>query len=296
MIHNEDAYYTGYYRNVRALGAVPALVFDTICGLIRETGIGEIANSTLCDLLGITPQGLIKVVRKLIETGYIDKSKGDGRGNKTVYMLTEKGKQSCPFIEKKGSTTFNKRVNDVSLKGKQRLTINKELKEEINKESSGVLREAQSPTPFTPTTQILENMEDFKLFWDLYPGDPEWSHEKESCERAWFAMQQSWRDNLVQQLQRGKRWRPLDKQHHERNNPLWYIQNYNGETVPVELPFLRQGSRRFSAWLEESQRNGRKIILMRYDTGDPNNTLAYCFSSDRTIMEAAGATYIRDLN
>ena len=56
MIYNEDAYYTGYYRNVRALGAIPALVFDTICGLIRDNGIGEIAN--ICTTATLRPHVL----------------------------------------------------------------------------------------------------------------------------------------------------------------------------------------------------------------------------------------------
>ena len=97
-------------------------------------------------------------------------------------------------------------------------------------------------------------------------------------------------------MRQGKRWRPIDKHNDARNNPIFYIKNYSGETVPIELPYLRQGSKQFTNWLNESTRMGRKIILMRYDTGDPNNTLAYCFSTDRAMMEAAGATYIRDFN
>ena len=151
------------------------------------------------------------------------------------------------------------------------------------------MRETQSHTLSNTTTQNLENMEDFNLFWDLYPGDPEWSHERENCERVWYGMQQNWRDNLVQQLQQGKRWRPIDKEHPERNNPIWYLRNYQGEMVPVELPYYRQGTAAFGKWHDANRSSGTPMSLFRYE-----GALAYCLTSDSEKMKAAGAEWIRD--
>ena len=108
MIRNEDTYYIGYHRNVREMGALPAVTFDTICGLLREDGIGEISNNTLCELLGVTVQGLRKIINKLIEAGYIEIVRGIGRGNNSTYMLTQKGKQSCRLFANKRETMFQK--------------------------------------------------------------------------------------------------------------------------------------------------------------------------------------------
>ena len=70
---------------MRTLGAIPALVFATIAGFIRDNGIGEITNSTICELLGITPFGLRKIVKRLIDDGYLEKQSGAGRCNKCIY-------------------------------------------------------------------------------------------------------------------------------------------------------------------------------------------------------------------
>ena len=114
MIKNEDTYYIGYHKNVRELGALPAVAFDTIAGLLRPNGgIGDIANSTLCDLLGISDKGLRKIIAKLIECGYLDRVQGNGRTNKTTYALTKKGEQSSVFLVEKGGTKFPKRGNKI---------------------------------------------------------------------------------------------------------------------------------------------------------------------------------------
>ena len=134
MIKNKDAYYTGYYRNVRALGAVPALVFDTICGLIREKGIGEIANSTLLEMLGIKSKHTLNdAIDKIIEVGYIEKRAGDGRGNKCIYYITEKGSKNAPFMTKKGGKICTERGQNLHEKGAENAPINKELNKELNK-------------------------------------------------------------------------------------------------------------------------------------------------------------------
>ena len=282
MIYNEETYYIGYHKNVRELGALPAVAFDTIAGLLRENGgIGDIANSTLCDLLGISDKGLRNIISKLIEHGYLDKVQGNGRTNKTTYVLTKKGEQSSVFLAEKGGTNYKKRGNKVPLKGEQTSPINTELNKEL-KESDGVLRETQSPTLSDTTPQNLENMEDFNLFWSLYPGDPNWTSEKENCERIWFGMSQEWRDRLIQQLREGKRWRVR-----ENDNPYWYLRNYNGEVVKGELPYLRQGTAAFVQWHEKNVRNGIRMCLIRFE-----EHVAYCTADDLPVMIDAGAKLI----
>lgn len=279
MIYNEETYYIGYHKNVRELGALPAVAFDTIAGLLRPNGgIGDIANSTLCDLLGISDKGLRNIISKLIEYGYLDKVQGNGRTNKTTYVLTKKGEQSSVFLAEKGGINYKKRGNKVPLKGEQNSPINTELNKEL-KESDGVLRETQSPTLSDTTPQNLENMEDFNLFWSLYPGDPSWKSEKENCERIWFGMSQEWRDRLIQQLREGKRWRVR-----ENDNPYWYLRNYNGEAVKGELPYLRQGTASFGKWRDDNVKNGVRMCLIRFD-----DHVAYCLASDLPVMIDAGA-------
>lgn len=282
MIYNEETYYIGYHKNVRELGALPAVAFDTIAGLLRDSGgIGDIANSTLCDLLGISDKGLRNIISKLIEHGYLDKVQGNGRTNKTTYVLTKKGEQSSVFLTEKGGTNYKKRGNKVPLKGEQSTAINTELNKEL-KESDGVLRDAQSPTLSDTTPQNLENMEDFNLFWSLYPGDPNWQSEKENCERVWHAMQQEWRDRLIQQLREGKRWRVR-----ENDNPYWYLRNYNGEVVKSELPYLRQGTASFVKWHDENVKNGVRMCLLMFE-----ERVAYCTADNLSVMIDAGAKLI----
>lgn len=279
MIYNEETYYIGYHKNVRELGALPAVAFDTIAGLLRPNGgIGDIANSTLCDLLGISDKGLRNIISKLIEYGYLDKVQGNGRTNKTTYVLTKKGEQSSVFLAEKGGINYKKRGNKVPLKGEQNSPINTELNKEL-KESDGVLRETQSPTLSDTTPQNLENMEDFNLFWSLYPGDPSWKSEKENCERIWFGMSQEWRDRLIQQLREGKRWRVR-----ENDNPYWYLRNYNGEAVKGELPYLRQGTASFIKWHDENVKNGVRMCLLMFE-----EHVAYCLADDLPVMIDAGA-------
>lgn len=282
MIYNEDAYYTGYFRNVRELGAIPALVFDTICGLIRETGIGEIANNTLMEFLGIkSKRTLIDAINKIVEAGYIEKKNGDGRGNKCIYYITEKGAENVPFMNEKGCRKYTKRVQILHEKGAENAPINKVLNKEL-KESGGVTHDAQHAPLSDTTPQNFEKMEDFNLFWSLYPDAAQWESEKENCERIWHAMSQDWRDNLVQQLQRGEMWRKR-----KNDNPYWYLKNYNGETAPVELPFYRQQSAKFGKWYNENIEAGRKMALLRYE-----GTLAYCLEQDVPTMKEAGAAFL----
>lgn len=291
MIYNEDAYYTGYYRNVRALGAIPALVFDTIAGLVREDGIGEIANSTLMEILGCTRPTLSSALEKLIAAGMIEKRKGDGRGNKCIYYITEKGKENCPFMSEKGSKNFTKRGKIFYKKGKETCTLNKELNKEL-KESGDVACAAREHHALSNTTTFFEEeninkkqitMSEFDEFWKLYPGDPEWSHEKEHCENFWRYMSDEWRAKLIKQLRAGLRWRVR-----ENDNPIWYLRNYKGEDVKQEMPCVRQGTVAFEKWLYDAERTNTPVAIIRYE-----EKIAYCYESDLQTMLDAGATFIR---
>lgn len=291
MIYNEDAYYTGYYRNVRALGAIPALVFDTIAGLVREDGIGEIANSTLMEILGCTRPTLSSAIDKLISAGMVEKIQGDGRGNKCSYYITEKGKETCPFMSKKGEKNFTKKGKKFYGKGKETCPLNKELNKEL-KESGDVARAAHEHTLSNTTTFLEEEnfksqkqitMSEFDEFWKLYPGDPDWSHEKEHCENFWRYMSDEWRAKLIKQLRAGLRWRVR-----ENDNPIWYLRNYKGEDVKGEMPCVRQGTVTFEKWLTDAERTNTPVAIIRYE-----EKIAYCYESDLQTMLDAGATFIR---
>lgn len=271
MIYNEEAYYTGYYRNVRAIKAVPALVFDTIVGLLRDPNnkTGEIANKTLQDMLGVSKQTVLDAINKIIEVGWIVRTNGDGRGNKSVYALTEKGLKNVPFMDKKGSNNWTERVKKLDYKGQEIRPINKELNKELKERE-------ETPTP----TKVV--MEDFEKWWNLFPGDPDFSYDKENCERVWFGMPAEWKAKLVEMAEHGTRWR-------NRNNdkPIFYLRDYQGQDEQVELPYWRQGTAEHTKRLNEADTNGETIIIMRYD-----GHLAFCLEKDRDRMEAAGAEFV----
>ena len=283
MIKNEETYCVVWHKLVRELGACEAVIYGTIASLLRKTdGIGEVSNQTLMDMCGLNNKmSLKRYMDKLIAAGYIEKRAGDGRGNISIYYVTEKGNNLLPFNEKKGNKNDTERVTKMNEKGNNLLPINKGINKELNKESDGVMREAHT-TPLSTTTTNFENMEDFNLFWDLYPGDPEWSWRKEECERVWYAMQTSWRDNLVQMLQNGIRWRKR-----ENDDPYWYLKNYNGQVVHAELPFVTQGTAKFIRWIDDAKRNGREVVMVRYE-----NILRHCLKTDLQTMIAAGAEYV----
>lgn len=271
MIYNEDTYYVGYHRNVRTLGAVPALVFDTICGLIKKKGIGEVSNSKLLEMLGIKSKStLIDAINKVIAAGYLERRNGDGRGNKSIYYITEKGTKNIPFITEKGYKNLQERVQIFAEKGTEIAPIINTANNNINKKAE------ETPTP------LNEEMEDFNLFWNLYPGDPDWSHEKENCERVWRLMNEDWRKRLIQQLQNGLRWRKK-----ENDNPIWYLRDYAGQDVKGQLPYVWNGSAQIAKW----KNAGEKVIVMMYQEGDRKGCI-YCLSENRSVMEAAGAKYI----
>lgn len=280
MIYNDDAYYTGFYRNVRDLGAIPALIFDTICGLLRNSdGIGEVSNSTICELLDITPQHLRPVIKKIIQEGYIEKSEGVGRGNKCTYMITEKGKQNCPFpIVDKRETFFPKKGNKISIKGKQNCPLNKELNKELKGGSAHEHTPAPAPTPTTPPQK------DFLEFWNLFCPDTSHDADKQNCFAVWQSMSEDSQKTLLNDLRAGRRYKKTD-------NPYWYLKDWQ-----APLPFMRQGTQAFADWLDRARKDGKGVLLIKYPV-DPNvpvdqAPLAYCLAEDKDKMLNAGAVLL----
>lgn len=285
MLKNEETYCVVYHKIVRELGAWEAVVYSTIANLLRKTdGIGEVSNQTLIEICGTNKKSLSRYIDRLIETGYIEKREGLGRGNISIYYVTKKGDNLTPFNEKKRGQNDPEKGTKSTIKGDKMTPINKGENKEKNKESGGVSRDAQSPTLSDTTPQIFENMEDFNLFWELYPGDPQWSGERENCERVWFALHQEWRDRLNQQLKNGQRWRQRDN-----DNPYWYLKNYNGEMVQTELPYLRQGTVKFENWHRDNVAKGNRMCMVRFE-----DRLAFCLHSDLQTMINAGAQVLND--
>ena len=126
-------------------------------------------------------------------------------------------------------------------------------------------------------------MSEFDEFWKLYPGDPDWSHEKEHCENFWRYMSDEHRAKLIKQLRAGLRWRVR-----ENDNPIWYLRNYKGEDVKGEMPCVRQGTVTFEKWLTDAERTNTPVAIIRYE-----EKIAYCYESDLQTMLDAGAAFIR---
>lgn len=284
MIYNEDAYYTGYARNVRTFGggskgAYAALVFDTIAGLIRDNGIGEIANSTLLDMLGGTKPTLLAAIDLIISVGYLEKKCGDGRGNKSIYYITEKGKENCPFMSEKGSKNFTKRVKNFNGKGKEILPINKELNKELNKNLSSF--EVQSPSKdereedkeifieednnidqaeverqalqdvqdlFGETEKIVSQSEKerFAEFWRLFNPDVAQKCKYKVALHYWaFEMPEEYKEACITILQKGVK--PQER------NPFFFLQHF----TPVR--FFLDEREQYQAW-----KDGMRLCRVRW--------------------------------
>ena len=248
MIYNEDTYCVLYHRTVREIGAVQAVVFNTIAGLI-QAGDGCISNDTLCDLCGCTEQYIRKILAALIDAGYIDKVAGNGRGKKTAYILTEKGKQNAPLYAPK-------RGNKVHQKGETKCTpINKD----INKDNK------------------LINMEDFSKFFDMFKCDPEHENERERCERVWLYLPDDKKQAIFTDLEQ-----PRPRRSNNTNSPYVYLYNFK-----TPLPYMRQGTAKFTNWLMEHKQKGDRICMVRYD-----DHVAWCLADDLPTMIEAGAELI----
>ena len=220
MIYNEEAYYTGYYRNVRVLGAITALVFDTICGLLRNNESGEIANKTLREFLGCTKPTLNNAVKALEVNGYILCKTGVGRGNSSIYALTEKGKENCPFMDEKRETMFQKKGNKVSIKGKQCFPINKELNKELNNQSRAHATLMDGEEKDFNKDNYMEHFADF---WNLFEPDGEYQNRRMACADLWANMTDNYRAACIAKLQEnGKPAEP---------NPYFYLQKFAPELL-----------------------------------------------------------------
>ena len=284
MIYNDDAYYTGFYRTVRELGAVPALVFNTIAGLLTD-GIGEVSNNTICEFIGISERYLIPIVKKLIAEGYIEKKGGNGRGNISIYYLTKKGEQNVPFYEQK-------RVNKMSKKGEQNVSKGRTKctpfiynnNTGINTGGKNVYAGAPAPAPTTTPTQ-----EDFFKFWSLFCPDTSHDQDKENCFAVWQSMSEDSRKTLLNELLAGRRYKKTD-------NPYWYLKDWK-DPLPF-VPLSKQGTPEFTQWYNDAHAAGKLLCIIRYPV-DPEQPLdkaplAYCLPENLGKMEAAGAILIRD--
>lgn len=257
------------------MGAIQALVFDTICGLLRTNESGEIANGTIQEMLGVKSKNTITdAIKDLVAAGWIVRSKGNGSGNKSVYALTEKGSKNVPFMREKGVKNCAQRGQNLTEKGLKNAPLNKELNKELKE------REV-TPTPISNQNEKII-MKDFETWWSKYPGDPEYSYDKENCEKVWSLMQPEWREKLVTMAERGIRWRTK-----QNDKPIFYLRDYTGQDAQMELPFVRQGSKTFAKWIEDHEHKD-VICLFRYE-----GSLAYCLEDAKQMMIDAGAEFIR---
>lgn len=233
MIYNEDTYYIGYHRNVREMGAVTALVFDTIAGMVANSD-GVISNESIAELLGVTEKYVRGQIATLVQMGYIDKVAGNGRGKKTTYILTEKGEQNAPLYAQKGGTKRPK-------KGEQNDPLNnKDINKEklIKKEDFGMV--------------------DFEKFWGLFRCDPEHEHEQQRAEGVWRYMPEDKRNAIIRELESGQR-------SNTTKSPYVYLYNYQ-----EPLRYIRQGSAKFDKWHRENLAAGNRMCLIKFDNGIAN--------------------------
>lgn len=297
MIKNEETYCVVPHKIVREIGAYEAIVFGTIYTLLRKTnGVGEVKNETLMELCGITNKmSLSRYIRKLIESGYVEKREGKGRGNISIYYVTEKGNNLLPIKTKKGNKNDIEKVTKMSEKGNNLLplyTINEDINKEINKEEDGNMREAQFPsttTTFFNNSEKENLMEHFEEFWSMYPYAKEFATEKENCERVWYSMPKEWKDRLLAQLKQGKLWRNKK----EPDNPYWYLKDYNGAVVNFDLPIIRQGTQEFINWLNKAERNNENVCLFLDKPGTNQQEVVYCLEKDKKECEDGGLVFLR---
>lgn len=288
MVKNEDTYCKVKHKIVRELGAWEAVVYGTIADILRKKhGYGNVSNDTLINLIGRDKKSIYRWIDRLVDAGYLEKVGGKGRGNISIYYITKKGGNMTPFEEEKRGQIDTEKGANMTEKGGEMPPINKGENKEINKESGGDMRTGAQSHTLSITPQNFENMEDFKEWWDLFTGGTEFQSERENCERVWYSLQQSWRDNLVQMAKNGMRWRQR-----ENDNPYWYLKNYSGETVRYDLPIMRQGTAAFTKWLNDSIRSGHKVCVMLMGTGDDTHCV-YCLERDKETCEAAGMRFVR---
>lgn len=221
MIFKEDTYCTVPHKIVREIGAFEAIVFATIAGLLRKSdGIGEVSNQTLMEMCGINNKmSLFRYIGKIIQAGYIEKRSGDGRGNISIYYITEKGNNLLPFNNKKGNKNDIKRVTILNEKGNNLLPIYKDNNKDNNKGGEYARYAHMSPSP-TPI-KIEDNL--FLYFWSIYPYANSYPHEQEECYKYWQQKSEIEKDSIIAGIEQ-KKFKSL-------KNPIFFLREFR-LTIP----------------------------------------------------------------
>ena len=254
MIKNEDTYCIVQHKIVRELGAWEAVVYGTIANLLRKTdGIGEVSNQTIMDLCGTSKKSLLRYIDTLIESGYIEKRGGNGRGNISIYYITKKGVNLIPFSKEKGCQNDTKRVSKMDGKGVNFTPINKGIIKEINKgnslssfdgsneskeeedknfiEKENINNSIVSPEDEQKALEDVKNLfaqdeienetkSSFAEFWRLFKPD-----ERQQCKykvalKYWNEeMPENWRAAMIEMLRRGAR--------PNQDNPYFFLQHFS---------------------------------------------------------------------
>lgn len=253
MIKNEDTYCIVQHKIVRELGAWEAVVYGTIVNLLRRTdGIGEISNQTIMDLCGINNKmSLFRYINKLIESGYIEKREGKGRGNISIYYITKKGNNLLPISEKKGNKNDTEKVTKMNEKGNNLLPLNKGINKEINKENSlssfdgskaakeeedknfiekeNINNSVVSPEDEQKALEDVKNLfaqdeienetkSSFVEFWRLFNPDEDQKCKYKVALSEWNLMEENWRAAAIALFSRGART--------NERNPYFFLQHF----------------------------------------------------------------------
>ena len=252
MLKNEDTYCIVQHKIVRELGAWEAVVYGTIANLLRKTdGIGEVSNQTIMDLCGVKRASLFRYITSLIESGYIEKRSGDGRGNISIYYITKKGLNLSTLKQEKGSQNETERVSKKSIKGLNLSTINKGIIKEINKgnslssfdgsneskeeeeknfiEKENINNSIVSPEDEQKALEDVKNLfaqdeienetkSSFAEFWRLFKPDEDQKCKYKVALGEWNRMEENWRMAAITLFSRGART--------NERNPYFFLQHF----------------------------------------------------------------------
>lgn len=288
MIKNEETYCTVQHKIVRELGACEAVVYGTIQWLLRKTdGYGGVSNQTIMDMCRMNRKSLSRYIDKLIQSGYIEKVSGDGRGNISIYYISKKGDKMTTFNEEKGGQNDPKRGTNLPIKGDKMTPINKDINKDINKESSSFDSELQKPKMEEEDKKLFEEninnseistedeqqaIEDvknlfaqdeignetkrsFAEFWKLFDPDENQKCKYKVALQEWNSMPENWRAAAIELLQKGAR--PSER------NPYFFLQHFS----PVKY-FLNEREQ-YQAWKDRMQLcsvrwNGKQKVMAAF--------------------------------
>lgn len=275
MVKNEDTYCIVQHKIVRELGAWEAVVYGTIVNLLRKTdGIGEVSNQTIMDLCGIKRASFFRYISTLIESGYIEKRSGDGRGNISIYYITKKGLNLIPFSGKKGSQNETERVSKMNEKGLNLIPINKDKIKEINKESSSFDKqkpkmEEEDRKIFSGDNNISELekkaiedvknlfaddakmidkdvLDGFEEFWGLFDPEEKERFKYKVAKDEWcYTMPENCRAACLELMRRGAK--PKEK------NPYFFLQHFR------ETKYFLNEREQYQVY-----KNGGQLCRVRY--------------------------------